>query len=720
MYAHSQHSAATSPATDSMAIHGSRPRRPSSLPSVPADIRMRKPYAGHPTASHLRLHSASPQVISNLIDSLSAISVPANNHFDYLPTNFDDSFSDPASERSSVHDGSAVDRTPYYQNMNNLGHEYDNDACEPPVVRTSKPPSGLSSLTAPKKRDNKENSLRSYISRSRNSSASVQSSHSLRTASSIGNISIEAGVPRLSNGSNRTSSESKSSAKGHRSLLYMPSRERMRMKDSDRKRASVQAPEVATSFDTANKSAPQRPVAEDTINEEPVVAESSRNSPHYPGRGISPLPNGVNLLHERDGGSPTEQGLIPERASSLRHSNSPSKKGKKGHDRKIARNSSYTANTLPEEDEGVDHRESVTEKILEDYSEENEVARRIHELKTQKLLRDELASSVSATSPTSGVSQRMHLASPKAIKVLGITLQSQSPNRDNASQGGGSHETRASDEFTPLPINYQLALQALDTSDLEHKAFASTPPDNISTETNSTEETVPDVTPERRTKSLASGEPSAIGRKPNTIPSKASMMGFNTSRKDATSAAPHTSSDSGGARSPRSISSETHARPMASSTSHSLHNRPPHKQRQYSHPDLPLRVQAPQVRKPSVVEEQLASTDSIDADVDAYLNSPRLSQKIRHPQTGRVISFSEVGDSQGFAVFVCVGMGLSRYVMAFYDQLALTLKLRLITPERPGIGSSEHDPNGTPLSWPGKNLPFLSYTASNDRQTMFL
>jgi hypothetical protein len=89
-------------------------------------------------------------------------------------------------------------------------------------------------------------------------------------------------------------------------------------------------------------------------------------------------------------------------------------------------------------------------------------------------------------------------------------------------------------------------------------------------------------------------------------------------------------------------------------------------------------------------------------DVDAYLNSPRLSQKIRHPQTGRIISFSDVGDPNGFAVFVCVGMGLTRYVMAFYDQLAATLKLRLITPDRPGIGGSQADPNGTPLSWPGK------------------
>lgn len=104
--------------------------------------------------------------------------------------------------------------------------------------------------------------------------------------------------------------------------------------------------------------------------------------------------------------------------------------------------------------------------------------------------------------------------------------------------------------------------------------------------------------------------------------------------------------------------------------------------------------------------ERPPSADSIDDSVQAYMRSPRLSQKIRHPQTGRVISFSEVGDSEGSAVFCCVGMGLTRYITAFYDELALTLKLRLITPDRPGVGDSEAyaDGTATPLSWPGKQM----------------
>ena len=88
--------------------------------------------------------------------------------------------------------------------------------------------------------------------------------------------------------------------------------------------------------------------------------------------------------------------------------------------------------------------------------------------------------------------------------------------------------------------------------------------------------------------------------------------------------------------------------------------------------------------------------------VDDYLLSSKLSQKISDPQTGRVISFSEVGDPEGSVIFCCVGMGLTRFITAFYDELASTLKLRLVTPDRPGVGGSEPHTDGldTPLGWP--------------------
>ncbi|KAK6380940.1 hypothetical protein LTS17_005141 [Exophiala oligosperma] len=101
------------------------------------------------------------------------------------------------------------------------------------------------------------------------------------------------------------------------------------------------------------------------------------------------------------------------------------------------------------------------------------------------------------------------------------------------------------------------------------------------------------------------------------------------------------------------------------------------------------------------LDPPLAELRSISDEVDSFLKAPRLTQKIRHPRTGRTIAFSEVGDPDGFVVLCCVGMGLTRYLTAFYDELARTLRLRLITPDRPGVGESSAMPEAscTPLNW---------------------
>ncbi|RDK48310.1 alpha/beta-hydrolase [Aspergillus phoenicis ATCC 13157] len=101
-------------------------------------------------------------------------------------------------------------------------------------------------------------------------------------------------------------------------------------------------------------------------------------------------------------------------------------------------------------------------------------------------------------------------------------------------------------------------------------------------------------------------------------------------------------------------------------------------------------------------EERPTSADSIDLAVYDYISSPKLTQKVSHPTSGRTIAFSEVGDPKGYVVLCCLGMGLTRYLMAFYDELARSLRLRLITLDRPGVGESGPyvDEAGTPLSWP--------------------
>lgn len=130
--------------------------------------------------------------------------------------------------------------------------------------------------------------------------------------------------------------------------------------------------------------------------------------------------------------------------------------------------------------------------------------------------------------------------------------------------------------------------------------------------------------------------------------------------------------------------------------------------RRLSRPTSPTTAEKHRRTFPGVMAEQLGaierpqSVDPVEIAVHDYLSAPRLTQKTAHPETGRGISFSEVGDPEGSVVFCCVGMGLTRHITAFYDDLAKTLRLRLITPDRPGVGGSEMhaDGLGTPLGWP--------------------
>ncbi|GAB7325431.1 hypothetical protein MBLNU13_g09455t1 [Cladosporium sp. NU13] len=137
----------------------------------------------------------------------------------------------------------------------------------------------------------------------------------------------------------------------------------------------------------------------------------------------------------------------------------------------------------------------------------------------------------------------------------------------------------------------------------------------------------------------------------------------------------------------------------------------------WAHPDLPEDFQKKSRRK-SVSDARLAKAaeeerrDSVEDAVMGFLRAQRLNQKIRHIVSGRTISFSEVGDPKGSAVFICVGMGLTRFVTAFYDELATTLRLRLVTIERPGVGDSDgYPPNDRsgPLNWPNDVLTVCDY-----------
>jgi hypothetical protein len=787
---------ATAPPNQSLRPPRRRPASPSSAKAPDARSKKRSP-------NYVHTQAASPAVISSLIDQLSAISIPANDHFENLLVGYSNGLA-PPSAKSSIHtggsgrnstaghDGSSIDHSIYNHSLREQNDGFPDDACEPPVIRTAKPPSGYSALTAPPKKKDKPHSLGSYIGRSSGSSASLHSTHSAQSIVSIGNISIEAGVPKPSSGgSARSSAESKRSGKVHRGLMYMSSRERLRQKET--KRHTSQGSEDVMSGDSPRKgSVPLFPY-EDTIKEEPTSreedrpfqAESSRFAQRYPDRSSSPRRLRINLVDGPEGESPTSQHLIPERGSSLKHTGSPTRKSKKSRTSSTNRQEQQQPGPVAEEPKKLDQEPEkldeelvLKEKILQELEEEeNEVAQRIRELKEQKLRRDTIAgkqavngdTGVAASSvprvsvipspggsPTSIVSsaseRRVQMQDPtKAHRILGITREEAAAGKQGdtvVEKTGGRrgapapiaiHKAQAFRHLTlrdgedtpPLPINYNLAVQKAEeisppTPTVEAQRPRSPHPPSISV-ASSKETDISATRPRRSSSAAAVGGRSAIGRKATS----SSLMG-------ATKGHQHSSSVTDGSSlslkppSLRSASADIVPRhhsmimPLPDSNSVQLQRKRTLNKKRWSHPDLPAKAEKRHndkvdrmeqeaaalgvgaVQRPSraILEERIderpASVDSIDLEVDNYLNSSRLSQKIRHPQTGRVISFSEVGDPNGFAVFVCVGMGLTRYVMAFYDQLAATLKLRLITPDRPGIGGSQVDPTGTPLSWPGE------------------
>ncbi|XPS99524.1 hypothetical protein M3J09_008698 [Ascochyta lentis] len=795
----------------------------------------------------VRAQAASPELISSLIDQLSAISASTQHHFETLPAAYSPSlpaaaaYSPPPSasrqpspsphaarsSRSSLaalHHAPAADRSPYSSAIREQNDLFPDDACEPPVVRTSKPPSGKSPITAPPKsktRRDKTHSLTTYIGRSAGSSASIHSCHSARSSLSFGNISIEAAKPvavavvAAGTRSNRSSAESKRSVKRPRSLMYMSSRERLKQKEVDhRKRLD----------DTASPDEPRKPASqlfsyEDTIKEEPLTRDdhdhhhhhhhhdrdhdrdhnhnhnhddnhdsfalherASFPVQHHPSRNPSPARRiRMNLVDGPNGESPSEQGLIPDRGSSLRHG-SPSKKSRKSSASKSRDKGKENerpktiAVSVPEEP-NMDPEEARKHRLLMELEqEENEVAQRIKQLREQKLLREKRAGKQPADSaggaavvkpPVSGLpspeasppstagptSEERALDCTKAHKLLGIpappagrsstesdlnkplpSIEPREPTRPPPLPPRLRHARHRSltvndGDDLPLPINYALALQSLDESapnsplsprlpqlpqlpQLPRTRMTSPPP---SISTSSTRETSAPRDTLKRSSSLSVGGRSAVSRKAVSTAMHA-PKGHKHSASLTEDRPPVFRSASEDIPSGRHSSLST----ASAANSFSLQQKRTLKKKRWSHPDLPAKAEkahndkvdaaeaaearAAQARAQNpwspVIEERPTSLDSVDMDVDAYLDAPRLSQKIRHPQTGRIISFSEVGDPNGYAVFVCVGMGLTRFVMAFYDQLAATLKLRLITPERPGIGGSQADPNGTPLTWP--------------------
>lgn len=516
---------------------------------------------------------ASPEVISSLITSLSVISKPANNHFEGPA-----SLSAPASPGTGsfgvdygAYSNPSVDEDP------DRGVPLDELAAAAPVIRTAKPPSGFSPLTAPKSPSRESGFKSKFRNPSRPSSKGSLGSRS--DAQSIGNLSIERGsTPQPGELRKQRSFDSwgKKVGRGPKGIMYMTSKERLRDKDGDRKRASIGA--VGGSSDGV--ATPVSGRADFFLGDTPITEEQTM--PESPKR----------AQPERAGGSmdlPSPRS-IPARDSSLRKTGNSGRRSSTTKSRSKRDDGSFA---IPEADE---HSHDV---------------------------------------------QRKHRSSRRTTEP---TLSTSNPNRTFL-------------ESSPLPAtrNYSTDANAAHVTDEADEDSAPFPSVAQGRRRDASFDRG-----RRRSLQMSSPDPSEDTKtRRSSSKLKRNSGGLTPIRDDKADAGGHGS---------RVSSPDLRASPAAVG-----YERPP-------------------------------SADSIDDAVESYLRSPRLSQKIRHPQTGRVISFSEVGDSEGYAVICCVGMGLTRYITAFYDELALTLKLRLITPDRPGIGDSEPYPDGsaTPLSWPGE------------------
>jgi hypothetical protein len=584
---------------------------------------------------------ASPEIISSLITSLSVISKPASNHFD------GDSYLDPTignrnPKNHPVPDSPTTGRTegsgsgsfgvdygafsqPSLDDLQEEDVPLDELAASPPVIRTAKPPSGFSPLTAPKspKSPRDGQGLKSLLSGRGSSSAVNVSRPSSRgslasAAESIGNLSIERGPTSPTTGEfkglrRQRSHDSwgKKTSRNSKGLMYMSSKEALREKEFERKRASVGA--VGGGSNRLASPDPDPLLAESVINE-----ESAGDSPQHPDHASASAAADGNANANASAPSPRP---IPTRDSSLRKSGSNSKRASARASRSSKRDSDAgPSDTIHETDE---HTHTSRPNRWEAQRPRNQGSAQAEETERRKQSLD--------------IPHRQKANPTGSNSHTDIYHPSPSP-------GGPSSPMPTAVEFdpeegAPFPAVAQGRRRDRDASaDARYRRRSGR------------------LTPDAFNGYSSEGG-GGVGLKLKRSSSRLKRL-------------------SGAGSTPDRVSLDHGA--ASGGNTHSDH--------------------------PQIVYERPPSADSIDDSVESYLCSPRLSQKIRHPQTGRVISFSEVGDPSGSAVFCCVGMGLTRYITAFYDELALTLKLRLITPDRPGVGDSEPYAEGTatPLGWPGK------------------
>jgi hypothetical protein len=622
-------------------------RRRRSLPSNSSN------EPSHRSVNRVNVQPASPEVISSLIQTLSAISTPAESHFENLP-HIGFAHTAPSSPNIQVEHsrGHAEKREPslspskrsfglHCRSCKNMNETQDNallhpqEAALPPVVRMGKSGSSPSPSPSPSRFPRKTKSGESFLTAKEDQDKRDEKRSSI-LSNSMSAISIES----LSSSGRKPRARAQKLVK--KNSIELPKNVERRRKsraagDSLGQGLGIKGSDISeyARLDLT-ESAPDEPKAARSAEVSPKVdSDMSPNlalSDTSPNLALSDTSPNLALESKRSSGGVGGGRFIPTRDSSLRHSYSGSPTVK----RRSGRHSRYSSTGSKDM--------KLEETVPEDLSEADQVTRRIEELKAQKRLREE-------------------------------SVDEESRRKDEESR------SKDKDRMSNPPV----------VSPRRSSHHAPHHPRQISSVT--VEEALVNVQAKRR---------DDIVEDVDSAPAPA------VARLNRTSTGPLTATAGNIQLTPQRPSDDLHRAqtdPPQRRTSSRLKRysrpvSPPHSEkheRTYSGALSPAGRQSVAVDRPS-------SADSIDNAVQQYIDSPRLTQRIPHPQTGRMIAFSEVGDPSGYAVICCVGMGLTRYLTAFYDELAWTLKLRLITPDRPGVGESEPIPDGsgTPLGWAGK------------------
>lgn len=609
-------------------------------PSIPPKISMRSKGdrrkslpASNPgrkrSANKVNVQPGSTEVISSLISTLSTISSPAEHHFDSLPaiaashsTPVSPCVRQPDHHCPYVSQHTSSERDNFSPNNFGLGvdvpcslRSYHDTFCLQPDTRECT----LTGQTSPQRsvsKGSQDNEIGPHIGQEGGEPDRI----------SIGNVSIEPG-PRSSSASTGARSIG---MRSYKDLKFSLSNDRLR-EGKGRLWIRDETHQVEKKIQSSKA---RLRLSDSSVLSDGSSSLSNQPSPiRIPKRSSSARHSIATIeidtrLDTSLNPKSTGNGIyVPTRDSSMRHSFSVSPGQRKSRPQRSEQNSPHIDNMSPVDGQS-DFPERELAQVMDDLMEEDEVTRRIKELKDQKRLRDHELTV--ATLDWQACSRSPEL-SPPLIPESSI----------GASQSGSALGTMS-------PIS------------------------------------TPDVTeayPQTSAPSPAVSQrvDRKIGPKVDSIFTRTTMNpgAHNAEMPKLQNSPPRRSNSRLLRRLSRPVSpstAEKHRRTFSGGL---------------SQPQTPL-------------EDRPKSRDIVDEAVQEFLAARRLSQSITEPHTGRIISFSEVGDPTGSAVFCCVGMGLTRYITAFYDELASTLRLRLITPDRPGVGASETHADGsnTPLAWP--------------------